>query len=69
MIYIFGVGERTNERTDGRTAGRTKVFQEVLADLKTKTMVHTVAGGGGAILDDDILSPESEAGKSYDWLE
>ena len=37
---------------------------DVLALRMITMMVHTVAGGGGAILDDDILSPESEAGRS-----
>ena len=37
--------------------------------MKMITKMLTVAGGGGAILEDDILSPESEAGRSYDWLE
>lgn len=37
---------------------------KVLTLRMIRMMVPTVAGGGGAILDDDILSPESEAGRS-----
>ena len=57
MVICSTVTQLTWKGSDGK-----------VLTVKMITMMHTVAGagtgGGGAILDDDILSPESEAGRS-----